>query len=88
MFAGTRKTNDENIMSNFPDDGTSTGKKHSDVENRGPELQSFTLARVRVVTNNFSTANKLGEGGFGPVYKVRQIIVIVMEIIRLRKCSY
>ena len=31
---------------------------------------SFTLRQIRAATNNFDVANKIGEGGFGPVYKV------------------
>lgn len=31
----------------------------------------FDLTTVRKATNNFSAANKLGEGGFGKVFKVR-----------------
>jgi len=34
------------------------------------ELPFFDLATVIRATNNFSIENKLGEGGFGPVYKV------------------
>ncbi|RVW70309.1 Receptor-like serine/threonine-protein kinase SD1-8 [Vitis vinifera] len=43
---------------------------------RGPEMQKdefesplFSLATVASATNNFSCANMIGEGGFGPVYK-------------------
>lgn len=35
----------------------------------GLNLHVFSLAELRVVTNNFSWSNMLGEGGFGPVYK-------------------
>jgi hypothetical protein len=34
------------------------------------ELPLFNLATIATATNNFSSNNKLGEGGFGPVYKV------------------
>ena len=34
------------------------------------ELPFFNLATMVTATNNFSSNNKLGEGGFGPVYKV------------------
>ncbi|XP_075667614.1 G-type lectin S-receptor-like serine/threonine-protein kinase At1g67520 [Castanea sativa] len=33
------------------------------------ELQIFSFESISVATNNFSIENKLGEGGFGPVYK-------------------
>ncbi|BAT93303.1 hypothetical protein VIGAN_07224700 [Vigna angularis var. angularis] len=29
----------------------------------------FTMRQIKVATNNFDIANKIGEGGFGPVYK-------------------
>jgi hypothetical protein len=34
------------------------------------ESLQFDFATIRVATNNFSDANKLGQGGFGAVYKV------------------
>ncbi|PPD94860.1 hypothetical protein GOBAR_DD08094 [Gossypium barbadense] len=38
---------------------------------KGIELQtaSFTLRQIKVATNDFHASNKIGEGGFGPVYK-------------------
>lgn len=36
----------------------------------GPRPDTFSYAALRTATDNFSPANKLGEGGFGPVYKV------------------
>ncbi|XP_010552133.1 PREDICTED: probable LRR receptor-like serine/threonine-protein kinase At1g53430 [Tarenaya hassleriana] len=40
-------------------------------ELRGLDLQtgSFTLKQIKRATNTFDVANKIGEGGFGPVYK-------------------
>ncbi|KAK4857833.1 hypothetical protein QYF36_006936 [Acer negundo] len=37
----------------------------------GLDLQtsSFTLKQIKAATNNFDPVNKIGEGGFGPVYK-------------------
>ena len=34
------------------------------------ECLQFDFGKIRVATQNFSDANKLGEGGFGAVYKV------------------
>nr|XP_023888510.1 probable LRR receptor-like serine/threonine-protein kinase At1g53430 isoform X2 [Quercus suber] len=48
------------------------GKKDlEDKELRGLDLQTgyFTLRHIKVATRNFDLANKIGEGGFGPVYK-------------------
>ncbi|KAJ0264206.1 G-type lectin S-receptor-like serine/threonine-protein kinase CES101 [Hirschfeldia incana] len=39
--------------------------------NNNSELQIFSFETVALATDYFSDANKLGEGGFGPVYKGR-----------------
>ena len=36
----------------------------------------FDLKTLRAATNNFSDANKIGEGGFGAVYKVRTLVCL------------
>ncbi|PKA45677.1 Receptor-like serine/threonine-protein kinase SD1-8 [Apostasia shenzhenica] len=38
---------------------------------KGMELPIFDMSTIAFATNNFSNENKLGEGGFGPVYKGR-----------------
>ncbi|XP_059443383.1 probable LRR receptor-like serine/threonine-protein kinase At1g53430 isoform X3 [Corylus avellana] len=47
------------------------GKDLEDKELRGLDLQTgyFTLRQIKAATSNFDPANKIGEGGFGPVYK-------------------
>ncbi|KAL6554364.1 hypothetical protein OROMI_020037 [Orobanche minor] len=47
------------------------GKNAEDNELRGLDLQTgyFSLRQLKAATNNFDIANKIGEGGFGPVYK-------------------
>jgi hypothetical protein len=34
------------------------------------QMRTFTLKQIRAATDGFSPANKVGEGGFGSVYKV------------------
>ncbi|GMP75195.1 hypothetical protein CsSME_00032372 [Camellia sinensis var. sinensis] len=40
----------------------------TDQDNSG-EIHYFHLSAIHIAANNFSDANKLGQGGFGPVYK-------------------
>ncbi|KAI7737792.1 hypothetical protein M8C21_011967 [Ambrosia artemisiifolia] len=53
--------------------GTSSNKfRHESANGSGDEdleLPLFGLSTILKATNNFSMNNKLGEGGFGPVYK-------------------
>jgi hypothetical protein len=35
-----------------------------------PNLQVFNLAEIEAATGRLLIENKLGEGGYGPVYKV------------------
>lgn len=37
------------------------------------KLQLLDIGIIIAVTDNFSATNKLGEGGFGPVYKVMHV---------------
>ena len=46
----------------------------NDNDNSG-EIYYFDLITILAATNNFSDANKLGEGGFGPVYKVKRLFI-------------
>ncbi|KAJ6752306.1 hypothetical protein OIU85_002709 [Salix viminalis] len=38
--------------------------------NKGHNLMVYSAATIMAATNSFSADNKLGQGGFGPVYKV------------------
>ncbi|GMJ14643.1 hypothetical protein like AT1G11340 [Hibiscus trionum] len=44
-------------------------EKEIDESRRNGDLPFFDLSTIAAATNNFSTDNKLGQGGFGPVYK-------------------
>jgi len=39
-------------------------------EGNNPDFTFFNYSQVLDATNDFSVENKLGQGGFGPVYKV------------------
>ncbi|KAK1422756.1 hypothetical protein QVD17_18042 [Tagetes erecta] len=44
-------------------------KNHKDFEGMGLKTPSFSLKQLKIATNNFNASNKVGEGGFGAVYK-------------------
>nr|XP_043620387.1 cysteine-rich receptor-like protein kinase 6 [Erigeron canadensis] len=50
-------------------DGSPEDSKHGRDDDDTGEMNSFNLGTILLATNNFSMESKLGEGGFGPVYK-------------------
>ena len=58
-----------------PPDGRIQNEAVMRRSNSSQSLQ-YDLDSIRLATKNFSAENKLGEGGFGPVYKVIQILHI------------
>ncbi|KAK3420242.1 hypothetical protein EUGRSUZ_G01055 [Eucalyptus grandis] len=44
-------------------------KMARDLKGLALQIGLFTLRQIKAATNNFDTANKIGEGGFGSVYK-------------------
>ena len=57
------------ILSNISEK-TENNRETDQVQNMDLELPLFELATIANATDNFSINNKLGERGFGPVYKV------------------
>lgn len=52
-----------------------TSRRYISRENKTDDDLELSLMKFEVValaTNNFSSANKLGRGGFGTVYKVKK----------------
>lgn len=45
------------------------GKGHENEEFRGLDTGYFTLRQIKAATDDFNHRNKIGEGGFGPVFK-------------------
>ncbi|XP_059635437.1 cysteine-rich receptor-like protein kinase 19 [Cornus florida] len=52
-----------------------------------PNLQVFSYANIKAATNNFSSKNKLGQGGFGPVYKGKLLDGQEIAVKRLSETS-
>ena len=44
------------------------------LEGRSSEFKIYDISQIIEATGNFSEENKLGQGGFGPVYKVKRQI--------------
>ncbi|XP_065877830.1 G-type lectin S-receptor-like serine/threonine-protein kinase At1g61370 [Euphorbia lathyris] len=66
----TRKSFITNARNESPRDSSHGFMWKSPIEDKDPlELPLFDFNSILVATNNFDTANKLGQGGYGPVYK-------------------
>ncbi|TKY72871.1 Serine/threonine-protein kinase [Spatholobus suberectus] len=53
-------------LSNYP---STTFSEDLSISLAGTNLHVFTLAELKIITQQFSSSNFLGEGGFGPVHK-------------------
>ncbi|KAH0857540.1 LOW QUALITY PROTEIN: hypothetical protein HID58_085801 [Brassica napus] len=60
----------QNVVPNFMFNNTSQDARKNDLEPQDVSgIDFFEMHTIRTATNNFSSSNKLGQGGFGPVYK-------------------
>ena len=66
---------DEHVSTSAAYLGDSSIRKEYDESQTSTDLPLFDLSTIAAATSNFSTANKLGEGGFGAVYKVASCIL-------------
>ncbi|KAH9651083.1 Receptor-like serine/threonine-protein kinase SD1-7 [Citrus sinensis] len=64
------------------------GEVNGDGKDKGKDswLPLFSLASVAAATENFSMQCKLGEGGFGPVYKV-ELLIPQMSLVKYCWCK-
>ena len=49
-------------------------------ETEGAESLQYSFETIRIATDDFSAANKLGQGGFGPVYRVSLIKRLILYL--------
>ncbi|XP_016648211.1 PREDICTED: G-type lectin S-receptor-like serine/threonine-protein kinase At1g67520 [Prunus mume] len=63
------------------------GLQNDDGNIRPHDLIVFSYVSVLAATRNFSEENKLGQGGFGPVYKGKLVTGREIAVKRLSKCS-
>ncbi|KAL5178312.1 G-type lectin S-receptor-like serine/threonine-protein kinase [Glycine soja] len=72
LIKSARKGNNRAFV-RFNNDETPNHPSHKVIEELSqvtlPELLLFNFERVATATNSFHLSNKLGQGGFGPVYK-------------------
>ncbi|KAJ9690211.1 hypothetical protein PVL29_012725 [Vitis rotundifolia] len=67
----------------------SPGAKEHDESTTYSELQFFDMNTIAAATNNFSSENKLGRGGFGLVYKNEATLIAKLQhvnLVRLLGC--
>ncbi|XP_075671524.1 G-type lectin S-receptor-like serine/threonine-protein kinase At4g27290 isoform X2 [Castanea sativa] len=62
-------------------------KKRGKLTNEVMEMPLFDFASILRSTNNFSSTNKIGEGGFGPVYKGELLLGQEIAVKRLSNSS-
>ncbi|KAK7257028.1 hypothetical protein RIF29_30706 [Crotalaria pallida] len=68
-----RKKLETGMQYSTASDESTTLKDIEEDLNKGHNLKVFSYASVMEATSNFSSENKLGQGGFGPVYKAWEL---------------
>ncbi|KAG5235581.1 G-type lectin S-receptor serine/threonine-protein kinase [Salix suchowensis] len=68
-------------------DGQDLYNYNSEERTQDMDLPMYDLSTIAHATNNFSSSNKLGEGGFGPVYKGTLVDGQEIAVKRLSKSS-
>jgi len=60
-------------VSHPPDTPEEKAQGKQAMHSESSELPMFGFNEISVATSNFDRKNKLGQGGFGPVYKVTKL---------------
>ena len=69
-ITGERKMEEAMLHELATSNSFSDSKDVDHAGKRAHYLKLFSFDSIVAASNNFSSENKLGEGGFGPVYKV------------------
>ncbi|RID44728.1 hypothetical protein BRARA_I01502 [Brassica rapa] len=78
----------QNVAPNFMFINTSQDARRNDLEPQDVSgINFFEMHTIRTATNNFSFSNKLGQGGFGPVYKGKLVDGKEIAVKRLSSSS-
>ncbi|XP_016648240.1 PREDICTED: G-type lectin S-receptor-like serine/threonine-protein kinase At4g03230 isoform X2 [Prunus mume] len=89
LFSGETNPMIENEMLEWMESDRSTDDVNG-LQNDGKlgnNLTVFSYASVVAATTNFPEENKLGQGGFGPVYKGKLVTGQEIAVKRLSRCS-
>ncbi|XP_062022001.1 G-type lectin S-receptor-like serine/threonine-protein kinase At1g11410 isoform X3 [Rosa rugosa] len=77
-----------NFASTVPHDEAGGGADNIEIgRQKDQELPLFSFSTIKTATDNFADTNKLGEGGFGPVYKGKLLVGQEIAVKRLSKIS-
>jgi hypothetical protein len=77
-----RKSNNQSL--GFTGTKSSLERNQLAESNRHPDALVFDLSSIVAATDNFSPTNKLGEGGFGSVFKVQlQFFYDIVDILNI-----
>lgn len=75
---------DRGQKTRLSDSKFSNSREYSDERNMDDlDLPLFEFHVISDATNSFSLANKLGEGGFGAVYRVNKFPLFIYTLVQL-----
>ncbi|KAM5586759.1 hypothetical protein ABKV19_005601 [Rosa sericea] len=86
-LAGENQTNIQDMLNFMKSNRPTDANGLQNDGKRGQDLSVFSYASITAATCNFSNENKLGEGGFGPVYKGKLVTGQEIAVKRLSKRS-
>lgn len=73
-----QKRDDEYFLELIASDSFKDASNLESNGRKGSDLMVFSFATIVTATNDFASENKLGEGGFGPVYKVLLSLIFIV----------